>query len=117
MGLTLQMRKMNPRRLDLVNWWIVVAPVGLVFYFMSTVYLILDLVNIDLVYLKTLARRPRQEALATLPIQPYIHLGKEVAGDPVTPAFRPALGSWLHPVNLKHSGSFKNTCLSLTSRF
>lgn len=71
MGLTLQMRRMNPRRLDLVNWWIVVAPVGLVFHFMSAVYLILDLVNIDLVYLKTLARRPRQEPLATLPIQPY----------------------------------------------
>ena len=65
------MRKMNPRRLDLVNWWIVVAPVGLVFHFMSAVYLTLDLVNIDLVYLKTLARRPRQEPLATLPIQPY----------------------------------------------
>lgn len=71
MGFTLQMRKMNPRRLDLVNWWIVVAPVGRGFHFMSAVYLILDLVNIDLVYLKTLALRPRQEALATLPIQPY----------------------------------------------
>ena len=35
------------------------------------------------------------------------YLGKEVAGHPVTPAFRPALGSWLHPVNLKHSGALK----------
>lgn len=55
----------------------------------------LDLVNIDLVYLKTLARRPRQEALATLPIQPYTftppYLGKEVAGDPVYPCFQTIL--------------------------
>ena len=76
MGLTLQMRKMNPRRLDLVNWWIVVAPVGLVFHFMSAVYLILDLVNIDLVYLKTLARRNIQYFVQSLTLNRVLKLMK-----------------------------------------